>query len=54
MLLKMHVEKGDKIFLTQTAEGYTLTPDDENFVKQMKLAVGIMQENKDVLKVLAE
>lgn len=54
MLSKMHAKEGDKIFLIETSEGYTLTPYDANFIKQMKLAKEIMRENKDVLKVLAE
>jgi putative addiction module antidote len=54
MLSKMHAKEGDKIFLIETREGYTLTPYDEGFIKQMKLAKEIMRKNKDVLKVLAE
>ena len=54
MLLKMHAQEGDKIFLIETPEGYILTPYDLNFAKQMKRANEIMRENKDVLKALAE
>jgi putative addiction module antidote len=54
MLSKMHAKEGDKLFFIETSDGYTLTPYDVTFAKQMKLAKEIMQKNKDVLKVLAE
>lgn len=54
MLSKMHAHEGDKIYVIETPEGYTLTPYDEVFLKQMKLAKGIMHKNRDVLKALAE
>lgn len=52
-LARLHVKKGDVIYLCESPEGYTLTPYDEAFVKQMTLAEDIMREDKDVLKVLA-
>jgi len=54
MLAKMHAQVGDKIYVIETPEGYTLTPYDESFLKQMKFAKKIMHDNRDVLKVLAE
>jgi putative addiction module antidote len=52
-LAKLHVKKGDVVYLCESPEGYTLTPYDEAFVKQMTLAEEIMHDDKDVLKVLA-
>ena len=53
-LVKLKLKKGDMIYLCETQDGYTLTPYDEQFVQQMKIAEQIMQEEKDVLKVLAK
>ncbi len=51
---KLHVEKGDKLFLTETPDGVRLTP----FAPGMstKLAAGekIMRENREFLRKLAE
>jgi len=52
-LAKLRVKKGDVVYLCESFEGYTLTPYDEEFVKQMTLAEDIMHKDKDVLKVLA-
>jgi putative addiction module antidote len=52
-LAKLHVKKGDVVYLCESPEGYTLTPYDEAFIKQMTLAENIMHDDKDVLKVLA-
>lgn len=52
-LTKLHVKKGDVVYLCESPEGYSLTPYDETFVKQMLLAEQVMHTDKDVLKVLA-
>lgn len=54
VLSKLHVQKGDTLFLTETPEGFKLTPYDEQFVRVMEAANQIMRENRDVLKKLAE
>jgi putative addiction module antidote len=53
-LTKMHVKKGDVLYVCETPAGYSITPYDEEFVQQMTAAEEIMQEDKDVLKVLSK
>ncbi len=54
VLQRLHAQEGDKLFLIESPEGYKITPYDDKFAKQMKLAREIMHDNKDVLKVLSE
>ena len=54
LLSKMHAEVGDTLFVSESHNGIQITPYDEEFERQMKLAKEIMRENRDVLKVLAE
>lgn len=53
-LEKLHLEKGDKIFLTESPEGFRLTPYDPEFEKQMTVARLIMKKRRDVLHELAK
>ncbi len=53
-LAKMHVKKGDVLYVCETPSGYSITPYDEEFVRQMTAAEEIMHEDKDVLKVLSK
>lgn len=54
LLTKLHIEKGDMLYVTETPNGVQLTPYDEKFVKVMEAADRIMRENRDVLRKLAE
>jgi putative addiction module antidote len=54
VLGRLKVSKGDRLFLTETSEGYQLTPYDAKFLKQMKLAQKVMKEDRDVLHALAK
>lgn len=53
-LEKLHVAKGDQLFLVETPEGYLLTPYDPEVARQMEAAEAIMREDRDVLKALAK
>lgn len=53
-LSKLHLEKGDKIFFTESPEGYRLTPYDPEFEQQMTLAQKIMKKRRHVLHELAK
>jgi putative addiction module antidote len=53
-LSKLHAKKGDTVYLCDSPEGYTLTPYDQEFAKQMAVAEEVMHDKKDVLKVLAK
>lgn len=54
VLDRLHVKKGDQLYLIEDDEGFRLTPYNQAFIDQMKLAESIMHKDKDVLKVLAE
>jgi putative addiction module antidote len=51
---KLHLEKGDRVFLTESPEGFRLTPYDPEFEKQMTMARKIMNKRRDVLHELAK
>jgi putative addiction module antidote len=53
-LARMKVEEGGTLFLTESPEGYRLTPYDEGFERQMEAAERIMREDRDVLRELAK
>jgi putative addiction module antidote len=54
ILAKLHVEKGDRLYITETPNGIELTPYDESFLKQMESARRVMRKHRDVLRKLAE
>lgn len=54
VLAKLRVSPGDNLYLTETANGYHLTPSDPGFEAKMALAETIMREDRDILRVLAQ
>jgi len=54
ILVRLKVEKGDSLYITEDPEGIRLTPFDQDFATQMEAAREVMRENRDVLKRLAE
>lgn len=54
LMSHMHVEKGDTLFVSKTADGIQLVPYQEDLARQMDAAREIMRENRDVLRKLAE
>lgn len=54
MLGRLKVEKGDTIFVTETPEGYVVTPHDPNFETQMAAAQKIMKKRRNALHELAK
>ena len=54
VLALLKVEKGDVIYLTESADGVRLTPHDPNFETQMKVAREIMHKRRNVLRELAK
>lgn len=54
ILERLRVSKGDELYLVEEPDGFKLTPYNREFVEQMKAAEGIMRDDKDILKVLAE
>jgi len=55
MLARLHVDKGDQLYLTEAPDGsYRLSPFDPNFARQMELAEEIMREDREILRALAK
>ena len=54
VLTRLKVDKGDTVFLTETPDGYQITPYDEAFARQMGVAERVMHDNRDVLRQLAK
>jgi putative addiction module antidote len=54
LLMKLKIEKGDTLYVTETPDGVQLTPYDEKFLRVMDAAAQVMRENRDVLRKLAQ
>jgi putative addiction module antidote len=54
VLSRLKLQKGDVLYLTETPDGYKITPYDEEFARQMEVAERVMRENRDVLRELAK
>ena len=54
VLTKLKVVKGDSIFLTESPDGFRITPYNPEFEEQMDLARKFMRERRDVLRELAK
>ncbi|NJM37205.1 MAG: AbrB/MazE/SpoVT family DNA-binding domain-containing protein [Akkermansiaceae bacterium] len=54
ILEKLRVSKGDTLTVTETPIGIQLSAYDEVFAEAMTLAEGIMREDRDVLRKLAQ
>ena len=52
-LAKLRVEQGDTVYLTETSDGYRITPYDPDFARQMALARKIMRKHRNALRELA-
>jgi putative addiction module antidote len=54
VMARMHLEKGDQLFITETPGGIQLTPYDSEFAEEMAAARSVMRKHRDVLRKLAE
>lgn len=54
VLAKLRVVKGDSVFLTESPDGFRITPYNPEFEEQMALARKFMRERRDVLRELAK
>lgn len=54
ILEKLHVEKGDSLYIIETSNGIELTSHDPEFAEQMAVAEKVMREDRDLLRELAE
>ena len=53
-LARMKLGKGDKVYITETPDGYRLTPYNPEFESQMKAARKIMKKRRAALRELAK
>ena len=54
MLSKWKIVQGDKLWVTESPEGYQLTPYDPEFSNQIETARKIMEKRRNVLHELAK
>jgi putative addiction module antidote len=52
--VRLKIAKGDTVFLTESPDGYRLTPYDPDFETQMAEARKIMKKRRSALRVLAK
>lgn len=54
LLTRLKVEKGDSVFLTETPEGYVLSPYNPEFAAQMTAARALMKTRRNALNELGK
>ena len=54
LIANLKLDKGDALWVTENQFGYTLTPYDPEFGKQMEAARQIMKKRRNVLHELAK
>jgi putative addiction module antidote len=54
VMARLHVKKGDSLYLTEAPGGYRLTPYDPDFERQLQLAEEIMHDDREVLRALSK
>ena len=53
VLARLKLDKGDSVYLTESPDGYRLTPYNPEFEQQMEAARKIMKKRRDALRELA-
>ena len=51
---RMKLGAGDTLYLTETQEGYKISPYDEEFARQMEVGRKVMKDYRQVLHELAK
>jgi len=51
---RLHLAEGNRVVLTETPDGYRMTPYDPEFERQMALAEEGMQRYRNTLRALAK
>ncbi len=54
VLARLKVSKGDSLFLTESPEGFRITPYDSEFEEDMTLARKVMRKRRNLLRELAK
>lgn len=51
---RLKIHEGDAVYLTESPDGYRLTPYNPEFERQMGVAEAVMRQYKDALRQLAK
>ncbi len=54
VLSRLKIAKGDSVFLTESPDGFRLTPYDAEFEEDMVLAREVMRKRRNLLRELAK
>ncbi|MFZ1939981.1 MAG: AbrB/MazE/SpoVT family DNA-binding domain-containing protein [Terracidiphilus sp.] len=54
VLSRLKVSEGDSLFLTESPDGFRITPYDPDFEEDMILARKVMRNRRDLLRELAK
>ncbi len=54
VLTRLKVVKGDALYLTESPDGFRITPYDPEFEEDMAIARKVMRDNRDALRELAK
>ena len=54
VLDRLKIKSGDTVFLTESPDGYHLTPYNPEFERQMNAAESVMRRYKDALRQLSK
>jgi putative addiction module antidote len=54
VMARLKVQKGDLLYISETANGIELAPYDQEFAEEMKAMEYVMNKHRDVLRMLAE
>jgi putative addiction module antidote len=54
VLVRLNIEKGDTLILTDAPDGYRITPYAPDFERQLKRAEQIMHDDREILRALAK
>jgi len=54
VLSRLKLVKGDALYLTESPDGFRITPYDPEFEEDMAIARKVMRDNRDALRELAK
>lgn len=54
VLARLKLEKGDTVYVTETPDGFALTPLDPAFEQQLEIGREFMREYRDTFRALAK
>jgi putative addiction module antidote len=54
VLARLKLNKGDTVYMTETPDGFALTPLDPSFAEQLEIGREFMREYRDTFRALAK